>query len=65
MMPYAESLGAAIYYNTAVPTPGSFQPGRSMKYGVVSTAHLRQDLVEWTWLYVAGKDAPQLEVACS
>ena len=47
-----EDYGAALYYNTAVPVPG--QPGRAMKYGVISTHALRQDLLDWTWFYAAG-----------
>jgi hypothetical protein len=50
--PKPEDCGAALYYNTAVPVPG--QPGRAMKYGVISTHALRQDLLDWTWIYAAG-----------
>lgn len=49
-----EDYGASIYYNTTVPCPDEFQRGRLMKYGVMSTAALREDLRDWTWLYVAG-----------
>jgi translocator assembly and maintenance protein 41 len=51
--PTTEDYGAAIYYNTAIPVPG--QPGRVMKYGVISTHALRQDLLDWRWMYAAGK----------
>ena len=49
----AEDYGAAIYYNTAIPVPG--QPGRVMKYGIISTHALRQDLLDWQWMYTAGR----------
>lgn len=52
---HTEDYGAAMYYNTAVPLPDGFQKGRLMKYGVISTTALRQDLLDWTWLYAAGK----------
>lgn len=51
-LPPPEDYGAALYYNTAVPVP--LQPGRAMKYGVISTHALRRDLLDWTWIYAAG-----------
>lgn len=50
--------GARIYYNTHVKV-GS----RLIKYGVISTENLKQDLLDWRWLYVAGRlHKPVLEV---
>lgn len=49
-----EDYGAAIYYNTSLPVPG--QKGRRMKYGVISTHALRRDLLDWRWMYAAGKN---------
>jgi len=42
--------GARIYFNTLIP----FEDGL-IKYGVISTQHLIQDLVGWDTLYVAGR----------
>ncbi|NXK99519.1 TAM41 protein, partial [Mesembrinibis cayennensis] len=45
-----QSYGAGIYYNTLVPCNG-----RMIKYGVISTDTLIDDLVHWKTLYVAGR----------
>lgn len=50
--PTTEDHGAAMYYNTAIPVPG--QPGRVMKYGIISMHALREDLLDWRWMYAAG-----------
>eukprot|EP00064_Thunnus_orientalis_P006794 superscaffoldBa00000726_g6812 len=42
--------GAAIYYNTLVPVDG-----RTIKYGVISTESLIEDLMHWKTMYVAGR----------
>lgn len=42
--------GASVYYNTLVPVDG-----RIIKYGVVSTDALVEDLMHWKTLYVAGR----------
>uniref|UniRef100_H2S0L2 Phosphatidate cytidylyltransferase, mitochondrial n=1 Tax=Takifugu rubripes TaxID=31033 RepID=H2S0L2_TAKRU len=42
--------GASIYYNTLVPVDG-----RKIKYGVISTESLLDDLTHWKTLYVAGR----------
>lgn len=42
--------GASVYYNTLVPLDG-----RIIKYGVVSTEALIDDLLHWKTLYVAGR----------
>ncbi|XP_024915800.1 phosphatidate cytidylyltransferase, mitochondrial-like [Cynoglossus semilaevis] len=42
--------GAAVYYNTLVPVDG-----RTIKYGVISTQSLMDDLMHWNTLYVAGR----------
>ncbi|XP_020558808.1 phosphatidate cytidylyltransferase, mitochondrial isoform X2 [Oryzias latipes] len=42
--------GAAVYYNTLVPVDG-----RMIKYGVISTESLIDDLLHWKTLYVAGR----------
>ncbi|KAG2471222.1 TAM41 protein, partial [Polypterus senegalus] len=44
------SHGAEVYYNTLVP-----YDGRMIKYGVISTAALIEDLLHWKTLYVAGR----------
>ncbi|KAL7986040.1 hypothetical protein Chor_011206 [Crotalus horridus] len=45
-----QSYGAGIYYNTLVPCNG-----RVIKYGVISTDALIEDLLCWKTLYVAGR----------
>uniref|UniRef100_A0A8C7EB82 Phosphatidate cytidylyltransferase, mitochondrial n=1 Tax=Nothoprocta perdicaria TaxID=30464 RepID=A0A8C7EB82_NOTPE len=45
-----QSYGAGIYYNTLVPCNG-----RMIKYGVISTDVLIDDLFHWKTLYVAGR----------
>ncbi|XP_071406998.1 phosphatidate cytidylyltransferase, mitochondrial isoform X2 [Pithys albifrons albifrons] len=45
-----QSYGAGIYYNTLVPCNG-----RLIKYGVISTDALIDDLFHWKTLYVAGR----------
>lgn len=42
--------GASVYYNTLVP-----MDGRIIKYGVVGTEALIDDLMHWKTLYVAGR----------
>ncbi|KAL8212429.1 UNVERIFIED_CONTAM: Phosphatidate cytidylyltransferase, mitochondrial [Gekko kuhli] len=45
-----QNYGAGIYYNTLVPSNG-----RVIKYGVISTDMLIEDLLRWKTLYVAGR----------
>ncbi|XP_062977289.1 phosphatidate cytidylyltransferase, mitochondrial isoform X3 [Elgaria multicarinata webbii] len=45
-----QNYGAGIYYNTLVPCDG-----RVIKYGVISTDALMEDLLHWKTLYVAGR----------
>ncbi|XP_077181795.1 phosphatidate cytidylyltransferase, mitochondrial isoform X4 [Paroedura picta] len=45
-----QNYGAGIYYNTLVPCSG-----RVIKYGVISTDALIEDLLCWKTLYVAGR----------
>ncbi|NXQ76719.1 TAM41 protein, partial [Quiscalus mexicanus] len=45
-----QGYGAGIYYNTLVPCNG-----RMIKYGVISTDALIEDLLHWKTLYVAGR----------
>ncbi|XP_073500602.1 phosphatidate cytidylyltransferase, mitochondrial [Phyllobates terribilis] len=42
--------GAGVYYNTLVPCDG-----KVIKYGVVSTDTLVEDLLHWRTLYIAGR----------
>lgn len=46
-----ENFGAKVYCNTLVP----IENGCSIKYGVISSGHLVQDLNNWADLYVAGR----------
>uniref|UniRef100_A0A0K0DBH9 Phosphatidate cytidylyltransferase, mitochondrial n=2 Tax=Angiostrongylus cantonensis TaxID=6313 RepID=A0A0K0DBH9_ANGCA len=55
---FQTGLAARVYYNTHVKV-GS----RQMKYGVVTTEDLNQDLLDWRWLYVSGRlHKPVLDV---
>ncbi|XP_019392570.1 PREDICTED: phosphatidate cytidylyltransferase, mitochondrial isoform X2 [Crocodylus porosus] len=45
-----QNCGAGIYYNTLVPFHG-----RMIKYGVIGTNFLIEDLLHWKTLYVAGR----------
>lgn len=44
------NYGAGVYYNTLVPCDG-----RVIKYGVISTDTLIEDLLHWKTLYVSGR----------
>ncbi|XP_037831485.1 phosphatidate cytidylyltransferase, mitochondrial isoform X2 [Kryptolebias marmoratus] len=44
------NYGASVYYNTLVPVDG-----RVIKYGVISTDSLIDDLMHWKSMYVAGR----------
>lgn len=46
----AERVGVGVYFNTLVDIGG-----RTVKYGTVGLDAVRQDLLEWTHLYVAGR----------
>jgi hypothetical protein len=46
--------GAGIWYNTLVPIPGASN-GATMKYGVMSVDNLLDDLLNWRFLYAAGR----------
>jgi hypothetical protein len=46
--------GAGIWYNTLVPIPNS-KNGATMKYGVISVDILLDDLLNWRYLYAAGR----------
>lgn len=45
-----ERYGAGVYFNTLVP-----MEGRLIKYGVISTAQLITDLLDWETLYISGR----------
>lgn len=46
-------FGARLWYNTLVPVPTA--RARTMKYGVISSAALAEDLTDWCSLYAAGR----------
>lgn len=46
-----ETWGARIYYNTLITS----SEGRLIKYGVVSEQSLIEDLLDWNYLYLAGR----------
>nr|CDJ89653.1 Mitochondrial matrix Mmp37 domain containing protein [Haemonchus contortus] len=43
-------IAAHVYYNTHVHIGN-----RRIKYGIISTEDLNRDLLDWRWLYVAGR----------
>ncbi len=45
-----EHFGARVYFNTLVPCAG-----RLIKYGVISTSSLINDLLDWETLYISGR----------
>lgn len=47
----SEWLGAPVYFNTLVP----WHNGHTLKYGVVATTALLDDLHSWQHLYIAGR----------
>ncbi|XP_043207787.1 phosphatidate cytidylyltransferase, mitochondrial-like [Amphibalanus amphitrite] len=47
---WQKDYGAKVYFNTLVPVENG-----TIKYGVISTAALLSDLLDWDTLYVAGR----------
>ncbi|TKR93791.1 hypothetical protein L596_008186 [Steinernema carpocapsae] len=47
---FQQSGGARMIYNTNVSVDS-----RKIKYGVVSMEHLKADLLDWRWFYLAGR----------
>lgn len=60
-------FGSRMYYNTAAPLPlaAGGAKGQLMKYGVVSTADLIEDLCDWRFLYAAGRMHKPIRVVAS
>ncbi|KAG6611074.1 mmp37-like protein [Phytophthora cinnamomi] len=52
---FQENFGAGVYYNTLVPLTGKMLGTRLIKYGVVSTQTLCEDLLTWKTLYLSGR----------
>ncbi|XP_067617173.1 phosphatidate cytidylyltransferase, mitochondrial [Eurosta solidaginis] len=60
IMNYQEHLGARVYFNTLVPLNDIHV---TVKYGVISREHFLDDLMNWRYLYVAGRlHKPTLEL---
>lgn len=62
-----ENFGAKVYYNTLVPlgTFDTFDTSESdlyIKYGVISTGPLVNDLLDWETLYIAGRLHKPVEI---
>ncbi|CEG37422.1 mmp37-like protein [Plasmopara halstedii] len=52
---FQENFGAGLYYNTLVPLTGKLLGTRLVKYGVISSQALCQDLQSWKTLYLSGR----------
>ncbi|KAG2763421.1 hypothetical protein JG687_00005529 [Phytophthora cactorum] len=52
---FQEKFGAGVYYNTLVPLTGKLLGTRLIKYGIVSTQTLCEDLMTWRTLYLSGR----------
>lgn len=55
---YQNAIGAKVYCNTLVPLDN----GQMVKYGVISTQSLVEDLQNWRYLYMAGRLHKPVEV---
>ena len=50
-----ENFGAGVWFNTLLPSNLRNSPNRLMKYGVISTKDLVDDLEQWKFLYCSGR----------
>ena len=59
---YQESFGAKVYFNTLVSLKVDEGQELLVKYGIIKTQHLINDLLDWDSLYVAGRLHKPVEI---
>jgi translocator assembly and maintenance protein 41 len=59
---FQEGYGARVYCNTLIPIKDESNNNLLIKYGVISTKDLIEDLLDWRDLYVAGRLQKPVEI---
>lgn len=59
---FQERYGARVYCNTLIPIKDESNNNLLIKYGVISTKDLIEDLLDWRDLYVAGRLQKPVEI---
>jgi translocator assembly and maintenance protein 41 len=52
---WVQNVGSGLYFNPYVDVPIQNNLSRQVKYGVISKEKMLQDLLQWDYLYVAGR----------
>lgn len=59
---FQEHYGARVYCNTLIPIEDDNNNSLLIKYGVISTKNLIEDLLDWRHLYIAGRMQKPVEI---